>query len=88
MLNAGDVETDFHEHLQNIINRKSKKYSKYLKKCNKCWLVIAALGLRASSFYEFVDEMKNYQYDSPFEKVFFLEATKKVLRELKVRKNV
>lgn len=83
--NAGDVETNFSENLQSVINCKAKKFPKYLKKCKRCWLIIAALGLGASSFFEFTNEMETYQYDSPFEKLFFLEVVERKLKELKVR---
>jgi hypothetical protein len=77
----------FSDQLQKIISSKAKKLPEYLKHCNRCWLVIVALGLSGSSFYEFSDEMEKYSYKSPFEKVFFLDVFSGNLRELRLNNN-
>ena len=82
---AGDVETNFSQQLQQIIDSKAEKISQYLAKCNKCWLIIAALGISGSNFYEISEEMKQICYKSPFEKVFFMETFSKTLKELKIK---
>ncbi|MGA2915735.1 MAG: hypothetical protein ABSE89_06885 [Sedimentisphaerales bacterium] len=81
---ASFVETNFSKQLQLIIDSKAEKISKYLMKCNKCWLVIVALGYNGSSFFEFSEEMENCDYKSPFEKVFFIKAFSKDFKELKL----
>jgi len=83
---AGGVETNFSGQLQKIIDFKSKKMSQYLSKCNRCWLIIAALGVSASNFYEIGKNMAQTCYDSAFEKVFFIEAYNGTLQELSIRK--
>jgi len=83
---ACDVETDFSEQLQIRINEKAKKLPKYLKSCDKCWLIIAALGVSPSSSYEFDEEMGKICYRSPFEKVFFIEVVSKTLKELNINR--
>jgi hypothetical protein len=83
---ACDVETDFPEQLQIRINEKAKKLPEYLKSCNKCWLIIAALGFGPSSSYEFDEEMEKICYRSPFEKVFFIEVVSKTLKELNINR--
>lgn len=79
---ASFVDTNFSDQLQNRIDRKTERLSEYLKKCDRCWLVIVALGNNGSSFYEYSMEMEKSSYESPFEKVFFMEAFTKDLREL------
>jgi hypothetical protein len=84
---AGDVETDFSAQLQCRINEKAKKFPEYQKNRKKCWLIIAALGFRPSSFYEFEEDDEDMEascYESPFEKVFFMEVSREKLKELKV----
>lgn len=81
---ASFVETNFPKQLQSKIDSKAKKISKYLMKCNKCWLVIVALGYSGSSFFEFSEEMENCTYKSPFDKVFYIEAFRKYIKELKL----
>jgi hypothetical protein len=81
------VYTSFSDQLQERISSKAEKLPEYLKHCNRCWLVIVALGLSGSSFYEFSDEMEKYSYKSPFEKVFFLDAFSVNLRELRLNNN-
>ncbi len=82
---TGFVDTEFSGQLQDIINSKAEKINNYLKRCNKCWLIIAALGFSASSFYEPSKEMLEYVYRAPFEKVFFIEAFSRYIVELKVK---
>jgi len=83
---ASFVVTDFSDQLQKKISRKAKRLKEYLKKCDRCWLVIAALGINGSSFYEYSENMKKASYDSLFEKVFFMEIFTKDLRELNCNK--
>jgi hypothetical protein len=82
---AGCVDTNFSEQIQQRINSKSKKIQTYLTKCDKCWLIVTALGVSASNFYEIGEEMEQVRYESPFEKVFFMEAFSKTVKELKVK---
>ena len=81
-MGAWFVVTNFSDQLQQTINKKAKRLKEYLKKCDRCWLVIIALGTDGSSFYEYSKDMEKHSYDSPFEKVFFMEAFNKDLREL------
>ena len=79
---ASFVVTNFSDELQHVIEKKADKLDEYLEKCDKCWLVITALGNNCSSFYEYSKEMEKVSYDSPFEKVFFMEAFTKNLKEM------
>jgi hypothetical protein len=82
---VGFVDTNFSERLQQIINSKTEKIATYLTKCDKCWLIVAALGVSASNFYEIDEKMEHVCYESPFEKVFFMEAFSRTLKELKIK---
>jgi len=82
---VGDVETNFPEQLQQIIDSKAEKISQYLTKCDRCWLIIAALGISGSNFFEISEDMEQNCYKSPFEKVFFMEAFSETLKELKIK---
>ena len=61
-MEASPIYNNFYDQLQGIITSKAEKLQEYLKRCNRCWLVIVALGLSGSSFYEFSDEMEKYCY--------------------------
>ena len=80
---VGVVVDNFSGKLQEIISLKAKKIVAYLKNCDKCWLVIVALGVSPSNFYEFSEDMEHVSYESPFEKVFFLYNN--TFKELKVK---
>ena len=82
---AGCVDTNFSEQLQQRINSKSEKIQTYLTKCDKCWLIAAALGVSASNFFEVGEDMERVCYESSFEKVFFMEVFSKTVTELKVK---
>lgn len=84
---ASWINSDFSGQLQNIILAKAGKLPRYLERCSKCWLVIAALGVTGSSLYEFSDPMGQHSYNSPFEKVFFLDAFSGHLKELHLNKD-
>jgi len=81
---AGDVETDFSAQLQERIDAKASKLPQYRKCCDKCWLVIAALGRRPSSFFEYTDEMTTRRYRSPFEGVLFVDVASGTVNELSI----
>lgn len=77
-------ETDFTEQLQSEIDRKSEKVANYLKKCDECWLIVSALGFSRSTAFKPSKEMLEHIYNSPFERVFFVEAFSRDIVELKV----
>ncbi len=85
-IEAGGVATEFSSHIQEKIDTKSKKLPKYLQHCRTCWLIIAALGNRPSSFYHLTDRVETVQYISAFEKVFFVNVPWKTVAELHVTK--
>jgi hypothetical protein len=84
VVDSGWVQTNFSEQVQAKIDSKSEKLNNYLNQCDKCWLIIAAVGYGPSSFYEPSEEMLKHIYNSPFERVFFMEAFSKYIVELNV----
>ena len=85
-IEPGGVETEFSDHLQQIIDDKSAKVPQYLKHCNTCWLIIVALGDRPSSFYLPGSQVTTTQYQSAFERVFFMNKAHRIITELQVEK--
>ena len=83
-MESGFINTDFSDEIQQIIDSKAKKITQYLTKCEKCWLIIAALGVSASNFYEISEKMTKVFYRSPFEKVFFVQVFDKTMKELNI----
>ncbi len=73
--------------LQNALNDKEKKMTKYLKKCSTCWLLITSYGWNPSSFFNASKETISHKYSSSFDKAFYLEEFTKRLIELKLIKN-
>ncbi len=81
-MEVGCVETNFSDQIQQRIDSKAKKLRQYYLKCDRCWLIIAALGVSASNFYEIGKDMEKFCYESPFEKVFFFNE---IFNELDIR---
>lgn len=85
-IEAGGVETEFSDQMQEIIDIKSGKISQYLRFCDACWLIIVALGDRPSSFYQPGNHMRMTRYTSAFSRVFFLNGALRMINELDVEK--
>jgi hypothetical protein len=85
-IEAGGVETEFSSHLQEIIDTKSAKIPQYRQYCSMCWLIIAALGDRPSSFYQAGEQVRTARYESGFDKVFFLNLAFGSVVELSLEK--
>ncbi len=85
-IEAGAVQSEFSSRVQEIIDAKSAKIPQYLEHCRTCWLIIAALGDRPSSFYEIGDQVRTTRYKSRFERVFFLNRAFGTVDELHLTK--
>jgi len=68
------VREDFYDEIKARIDEKEKKLNEYLKKCDECWLIIAALGISGSSSYEYGPKMNSYVFQTNYPKVFFVEG--------------
>lgn len=78
---------DSRETLQIEIDKKSKKFKRYRKNCNKCWLLLIAKGRKASSFIYANDETRQHPFVSSFERTYFLHYADKTLIQLNTNQN-
>lgn len=83
-IEVGGVETEFSRQVQDIVAAKSGELPRYLKHCQTCWLIIAALCDRPSSFYLPNNQVRRTRYRSGFEKVFFVNVALEIVAELSV----
>ena len=63
------------EDIQKIINRKNKNLSGYRKTCNNVWLAIH--NRSEAGFYEISDEAKQFSYTRGFDRIFWIEISKR-----------
>jgi len=85
VMEPGFVSIGFIPELQAAINKKNKKKNEYLRRCDRCWLLIVADRTKADQKFEFTPEMQEYVYESEFEKTFFLEIAQKFITELNTK---
>lgn len=71
---SGWVQTDFKLELQEAIDDKNLKHSRYLERCDECWLLVTASGGRPSGFFELAAETREHVYRSAFARTFFLDV--------------
>lgn len=65
--------------LETIINKKNEKYIQYLKKCNKCSLIVVSDNMMGqSSFIEFDESLEKYKFNSKFDDIFLYEFGGKI----------
>jgi hypothetical protein len=84
---AGWVQEDFTIELQRRINEKNIELPDYLKKCSRCWLLVAADSVGPSSFFDPSEDTKQHFYYSLFHRTFFMEAFTRKVIELKTLAN-
>ncbi len=82
---AGKVLKDSRKVIMESINKKEGKYQKYIKKCDKCWLLVVA-DMKPSSFIHPDQESLDYVYSSSFDRIYFMDITKQELYLLKTSK--
>lgn len=71
---SGYVMHDFGKNLQSCLDKKQARLSRYLEKCDRCWLIVVAEGVGEASFLEPSTTVQRRVYESAFERVFFLDA--------------
>lgn len=59
------------DELQNLVLSKEKKIASYLGKCDSVWLLIVADGQHISSIAELSNAVRQYPFQSHFQRVFF-----------------
>lgn len=85
---GGLVNENFAQCLQNTIDSKNKKYSEYREKCTGCWLLVYSdaenLERGGESHYELSEEMKEQEFKSSFERVYFMSGYQSTVTRLRV----
>jgi hypothetical protein len=79
---AGWVQSDFVQELQQAIDDKNRLHASYRRRCDECWLLVTASGGRPSGLFEPSHETRGHVYRSAFAKTFFLEVFGQMLIEL------
>jgi hypothetical protein len=70
--------------LESRIAKKEPLLDAYLKRCDKCWLLIATdAGLRSSHFNAASEELIHHSYVTRFENLFLMHATHRTLTSLR-----
>ena len=80
---AGWVQTDCIALIQTCLDAKAKLYEKYRAACTECWLLIGSSGFQPSSLFAASPETYQHEYETPFQKVFWLEGFSHSLMELR-----
>ena len=68
-------ENPFDE-LQEEIDRKNEKINNYLKKCDKCFLLIYLPDVSMGNYCHFTDELNNHKFHLNFEDVYLCKWNK------------
>ncbi len=69
--------------MQKELDKKKAKYPKYRARCDRAWLLMVAANDKRSSFIELPAETLGHHFDSPFDRVFFMDALRHKHHELK-----
>ncbi len=70
---------------QKILRDKEAKLPTYRLQCRGVWLLIVARGFEPSTFGDLGSEVEGYQFESGFDRVFFLHYADEYVAELHVR---
>jgi hypothetical protein len=81
---AGFFQEDFAPKIEAIIATKEQAIRTYKTDCVERWLLIAAEGNSASTFFDPSKKTLQYCYRSSFDRIFFLEAFRRQIWELNV----
>lgn len=68
--NAGQCIEDPFEELQDCINKKNLKLDKYVKKCDRCFLLIVVPGYKKGNYCHFTKKLKKHKFKSEFTSIF------------------
>src|SRR4030095_14957410 len=69
--------------IQSRCDEKAVEYVDYRKACDECWLLIAASGWQPSSLFDPTQETLQHLYETPFQRIFFMEHFSGRLYELR-----
>ena len=75
------IENPFN-HLQNAINKKNQKLTKYKEKCSECFLLIVIPEVKEGCPCQFY-KLENYSFEAKFKETFLLDLQSKKISSLK-----
>ncbi len=70
--------------LQRIMRNKEAKVPSYRQECCEMWLLVVANGFEPSTHCELAPEVEDHQFETDFDRVFFLHHFNGFVRELRV----
>jgi hypothetical protein len=71
--------------LQKLMRDKEAKVSTYRRQCREVWLLIVARGFEPSTFGDLGSEVEAHEFETAFDRVFFLHHADEYVAELRVR---
>jgi hypothetical protein len=71
--------------LQKLMRDKEAKVSTYRRQCREVWLLIVARGFEPSTHIDFGSEVEVHEFETTFDRVFFLHHADEYVTELRVR---
>jgi hypothetical protein len=72
-LEMNPIQYDGIERIQNAITGKGKVYKACVCRCDECWLLVVADSFRSSGNIHPDKASLSHDYDSPFERTYFLD---------------
>jgi hypothetical protein len=82
---SGFVPTLTPPELQKIMRNKEAKVPSYRQECQEVWLLVVAHGFEPSTFGELGPEEEDHEFETSFNRVFFLHHADEYVTELRVR---
>jgi hypothetical protein len=82
---AAFVPTLTPSELQKIMRDKEAKMPSYRQECRKVWLLIVARGFEPSTHVDLGPEVEAHEFETSFDRVFFLHHANEYVTELRVR---
>jgi hypothetical protein len=71
--------------LQKIMRKKEAKVPSYRQECQEVWLLIVAHGFEPSTHCKLGPEVEDHEFETGFDRVFFLHHANEYVTELRVR---
>lgn len=84
---AGAVNSSFETELQEVIRAKESCLPRYLQRCQNCWLIVSADWDTPASFFQFSERMRTHEFESHFDRIFFVDRFDRRAYELTIRRS-
>ena len=82
---AAFVPTISPSELQRTVRSKEAKVLSYRQQCREVWLLIVARGFEPSTYVDLGSEIEVHEFESSFDRLFFLHHADEYVAELRVR---